>query len=108
VRLAGEERLRRVPLASEEADAYLGDLDVETRYSQAWLVAPDGRRWAGAEAIWHALYLAPLLGSVLRPLRWLPGFHPISRRVYRWVAAQRRHTGCRLPRTGSHEKEARP
>jgi predicted DCC family thiol-disulfide oxidoreductase YuxK len=110
VRLAGEERLRRAPLASEEADAYLGDLDSETRFSQAWLVAPDGRRWSGAEAIWHALYLAPVLGPILRPLRWLPGFHPISRRVYQWVAAQRRHTSCRLRATSSHEheKEARP
>lgn len=96
-----------MPLASREADAYLGDLDAETRSSQAWLVAPDGRRWSGAEAIWHAVYLAPVLGALLRPLRWLPGFHPISQRVYRWVAAQRRHAGCRIQQTGSHEKEPR-
>jgi predicted DCC family thiol-disulfide oxidoreductase YuxK len=105
VRLAGEKRLRRVPLTSDEADRYLGDVDWETRLAQAWLSAPGGRRWGGAEAIWHALYRVPVLGPLLRPLRWLPGFHPLSRRVYRWVAAQRRNTGCRLKPGGDPEKE---
>ena len=66
----------------------LAELSMEARLSRAWLVAPDGRRWGGAEAIWHALYLSPVLILVLLPLRWVPGFRPISEWVYAWVAAR--------------------
>jgi predicted DCC family thiol-disulfide oxidoreductase YuxK len=109
VRLAGNARLRRVPLISEEADQCLGDLSREQRLSRAWLIAPDGRRWGGAEAIWHALYLVPLLGLLLRPLRWLPGFHSISEQVYWWVASHRGSAACRLdqPTRGETEADAR-
>jgi len=78
-----------VPLRSEEAARLLRDLPAAERVRAAWLVAPDGRRWRGAEAIWHALYLAPW-GWLLRPLRLLPGFRRISDFVYDWVA---RHWG---------------
>ena len=104
VRLAGNQRLRRAPLRSGEADELLSDIDEEERLAQAWLVAPDGRRWGGAEAIWHSLYLSPVLNLLLRPLRLLPGFHALSRRVYRWVAAQRSYTGCRVDRRESWRK----
>jgi predicted DCC family thiol-disulfide oxidoreductase YuxK len=96
VRLAGPERLQRAPLLGDEADRLLSDIPLDRRLEQAWLVAPDGRRWAGPEAIWHALYLAPWLGLWLRPLRCLPGFHTVSKRVYYWVASHRRSLGCRL------------
>ena len=98
MRLAGERKLRRHPLQSDEADRYLGDLTPEQRLSRAWLLAPDGRRWGGPEAIWHALYLAPVLGLLLRPLRWVPGFRPVSDIVYRWVATHRNQLGCRIER----------
>jgi len=98
VRLAGEAKLRREPLIGEAADRYLSDLAPEQRLSRAWLVAPDGRRWAGDEAIWHALYLAPVLGALLIPLRSLPGFRSVSKRVYAWVATHRRQLGCRIDR----------
>jgi len=96
VSLAGSHRLRQSPLLGAEAERFLGDVSPERRIEQAWLVSPDGRRWGGAEAIWHALYLSPALNLLLRPLRWIPGFHPIGNRVYRWVADQRDHAGCRL------------
>jgi predicted DCC family thiol-disulfide oxidoreductase YuxK len=105
VRLAGSDRLRRVPLLSKEADERLGELSLDERLSRAWLIAPDGRRWGGAEAIWHALYLAPLLGVLLRPLRVLPVFHPVSERVYRWVAAHRGGSACRLDRSPHGQTE---
>jgi predicted DCC family thiol-disulfide oxidoreductase YuxK len=98
VRLAGEETLRREPLAGDVADRYLSHLTPEQRSSRAWLVAPDGRRWSGPEAIWHALYLAPRLGPLLRPLRWIPGFRPISDVVYGWIATHRNQLGCRIDR----------
>lgn len=86
-------KVRISPLASEEADGALGDLDAEARFSQAWL-AGRGRRHAGHEAVWHAAYQLPG-GWLLRPLRWLPFFHPINRRLYRWVA-DRRSSACRI------------
>ena len=98
MRLAGTEKLRRAPLLGEEADRVLCDVPPERRLEEAWLVASDGRRWHGPEAIWHTLYLSPFLALLLRPLRRAPGFHSISERVYRWVASQRRGPGCRLDR----------
>ncbi|MBI3910046.1 MAG: DUF393 domain-containing protein [Armatimonadetes bacterium] len=83
--LVGEARLRLVPLRSEVAARLLEDVPAEERLRHAWLLAPDGRRWMGADAIWHTLYLAPG-GWLLRPLRRLPGFHWISDRLYDWVA----------------------
>jgi predicted DCC family thiol-disulfide oxidoreductase YuxK len=96
VRLAGKGKLRREPLIGEEADSLLSDLTPEQRLSRAWLIAPDGQRWGGDEAIWHALYLSPLLGPLLRPLRRIPGFRPISEWVYAWVARSRRQLGCQI------------
>jgi hypothetical protein len=90
--------LRRVPLLGEEADRVLNDLPPDRRLEQAWLVAPDGRRWAGPEAVWHALYLSSVLGLLLRPLRGLPGFHPLSRQLYQSISSRRRSQGCRLDR----------
>lgn len=106
MRLAGSTRLRREPLVGEAAGGLLGDIALEERLARAWLVAPDGRRWAGDEAIWRALYLAPVLGPLLRPLRWIPGFHLISQRVYQWVATHRRSLGCRIDHSSRHRKEA--
>ena len=53
MRLAGTKKLRRAPLLGDEADRVLGDIPPERRLDQAWLVAPDGRRWRGPEAIWR-------------------------------------------------------
>jgi predicted DCC family thiol-disulfide oxidoreductase YuxK len=53
------------------------------------LVLPDGRVYAGADA-------APELLRILPGKRWLaplfrvPGVLPLARRVYAWIAAQRR------------------
>jgi len=86
-------RMRISPLTSEEADRVLGHVAPEERYSQAWLQLNE-RLYAGHEAVWQGAYLLPA-GFLLRPLRLLPGFHPVSRRLYRWVA-DRRSSSCRI------------
>lgn len=85
-------RIRSAPLTSAEADRLLPGVGEEERYSQAWLIG-EGHVHAGHEAGWHTLYLAPG-GWLLRPLRWLPFFQPVSRAVYRWIA-DHRSSACR-------------
>ena len=54
----------------------------------AWLVAPDGRRWRGADAAARALRLLPgwrLVGRLLGA----PPFVWIARAAYRWIADHR-------------------
>lgn len=53
-----------------------------------FLVAPDGRRWSGADASARVLQLLPrwsLLGRFLA----LPGVVHLARRAYRWIADHR-------------------
>jgi predicted DCC family thiol-disulfide oxidoreductase YuxK len=73
----------------------------EERFAQAWLIGK-GQVYGGHEAVWQSLYMVPG-GALLKPLRWIPGFQPVSRWIYRWVA-EHRHSACRyLPPEGSAE-----
>lgn len=52
------------------------------------LVLPDGRVYAGADAVPPLLRLLP--GKRwLAPFFYLPGVLPVARRVYAWIAARR-------------------
>jgi predicted DCC family thiol-disulfide oxidoreductase YuxK len=53
------------------------------------LVLPDGRVFAGADAVAELLRLLPGLGWAARAFA-IPGVRPVARRVYAWVA-RRRH-----------------
>ena len=59
------------------------------------LVLPDGRVLAGADA-------APEILRRIRGLGWLaavfalPGFRPLARVVYGWIAKNRMHISCGL------------
>lgn len=73
-----------------------------------YLVAPDGRRWSGAEATARLMMLLPgrWLTAVGRLLR-LPGLRRLAEAAYRWVARNRarisRATGVHRPPRGPHE-----
>lgn len=54
----------------------------------AWLVAPDGRRWSGADAAARVLRLLPGWGLAGR-LLGVPPVIWIARVVYRWIADHR-------------------
>lgn len=64
------------------------DLSREQARRAAWLVAPDGRRWSGADAAARVLRLLPRWGTLGKllgadPVAW------IARRAYRWIADHR-------------------
>ncbi len=53
------------------------------------LLDVDGQRYGGAEAVFRVMAHVPGKGWWLTLYRRLPGFAPVSRVVYRWVANHR-------------------
>ncbi|HTR19893.1 MAG TPA: DUF393 domain-containing protein [Gemmatimonadales bacterium] len=93
-----EHRVTLVPFQDEDAVAPFG-IELPALAAAMHLVFPDGRVFAGADAIPELLRLLPGRGW-LAPWFDLPGVRPLARRVYRHVA-ERRHCAVRgLP---SHE-----
>src|SRR5207249_6840241 len=64
------------------------DLSYAACMERLHLVAPDGRRFAGAEAVAQAVATIPVIGR-LALLYYLPGVRPLLDRLYRLVAANR-------------------
>jgi len=92
-----EHRLHYVPFQDESAVARFG-IALPALAAAMHLLLPDGRVFAGADAV-------PELGKLLPGKRWwawgfaVPGVRPIARRVYRRIA-ERRHCAVRgLPAT---------
>lgn len=87
-----EHRLRYVPFQDESTVARFG-IALPALAAAMHLVLPDGRVYAGADAV-------PELGKLLPGKRWwawgfaLPGVRPVARRVYRRIA-ERRHCAVR-------------
>src|SRR5712691_6845311 len=83
-----EHRIALVPFQDEAAVARFG-IALPALAAAMHLVLPDGRVYAGADAV-------PELGRLLPGKRWwvwgfaVPGVRPVARRVYRRIA-ERRH-----------------
>ncbi len=83
-----EHVLRYVPFQDEAAVARFR-IALPALAAAMHLVFPDGRAFAGADAV-------PELLGLLPGKRWLavwfriPGVLPLARRVYAWIAARRR------------------
>lgn len=60
----------------------------EAAEREAFLVAPDGRRWSGADAAARVLRLLPRWSLVGRVLQ-LPVVIQVARLAYRWIADHR-------------------
>ena len=94
-----EHRLRYVPFQDESAVARFG-IALPALAAAMHLVLPDGRVFAGADAV-------PELGKLLPGKRWwswafaVPGVRPVARRVYRRIAERRLCIVRGLPATGS-------
>lgn len=83
-----EHRLRYVPFQDEAGVARLG-VSLPALAAAMHLILPDGRVYAGADAAPEILRLLPGKGWLAAPFA-LPGALPIARRVYAWIARQRR------------------
>ena len=94
-----EHRLSYVPFQDEKAVARFG-IALPALAAAMHLVLPDGRVFAGADAV-------PELGKLLPGKGWwawgfaVPGVRPVARRLYRRIAERRRCTVRGLPATGS-------
>lgn len=84
------DRRGRISAQPYQASGVLEAADVTTRQAEraSWLVAPDGRRWGGADAAARVLELLPGWGLAGRflgapPVVW------IARPAYRWIADHR-------------------
>lgn len=65
------------------------DLPARRLEEAVHLVDPDGRVFTGAAAVFKALALDRRYAPLWWLYRKLPGFRPVSERVYRWVADHR-------------------
>jgi predicted DCC family thiol-disulfide oxidoreductase YuxK len=83
-----EHILRFVPFQDEAAVARF-DITLPALAAAMHLILPDGRVYAGADAVPELLRLFP--GKRwLAPLFRIPGVLPIARRIYAGIAARRR------------------
>ncbi|HXF95740.1 MAG TPA: DUF393 domain-containing protein [Gemmatimonadales bacterium] len=81
-------RIAVVPFQDREAVERFG-IALPALAAAMHLLLPDGRVFAGADAVPELLKLLPGKGW-LRWVFWLPGVRPVARRVYRHIA-ERRH-----------------
>lgn len=83
-----EHVLRYVPFQDSAAVARF-EIALPALAAAMHLVVPDGRVYAGADAVPELLRLFP--GKRwLAPLFRIPGVLPIARRIYAWIARRRR------------------
>ena len=83
-----EHVLRFVPFQDEVAVARFG-VALPALAAAMHLILPDGRVYAGADAVPELLRRLP--GKRwLAPLFRIPGVLPIARRIYAWIAMRRR------------------
>jgi len=97
-----EHRLRYVPFQDEEATREF-DIALPALAAAMHLVLPDGRVFAGADAV-------PELGRLLPGKRWwawgfaVPGVRPLARRIYARIARRRRCAVRGLPAKATAEQ----
>jgi predicted DCC family thiol-disulfide oxidoreductase YuxK len=83
-----EQVLRFVPFQDGAAVARF-QIELPALAAAMHLVLPDGRVYAGADAVPELLRILPGKGW-LAPLFRVPGVLPIARRAYAWIARRRR------------------
>ena len=83
-----EDRLRCIPFQGPGVMERYPEITEREFREAVQVIAPDGRRWAGADAVEQALRLTPK-GRRVAWLFSLPFARPIARRFYRWFARNR-------------------
>ena len=74
---------------SQEAGSRFPEIPPEDFRRSVQLVLPDGRVFAGAEAVFVSLSFAPGGGRLLAAYRRIPGFAALTEAVYRAIASHR-------------------
>jgi predicted DCC family thiol-disulfide oxidoreductase YuxK len=87
-RLDGRGRLRFISLHDPVVARDYPDLSFQQLMDQMWVVAYDGRKYGGADAIRYLSRQLPMLWP-LAPLMHVPGTMPIWRYLYRQIAKRR-------------------
>ncbi|MFV2195370.1 thiol-disulfide oxidoreductase DCC family protein [Nocardiopsis sp. LOL_012] len=82
-------RTRTAFTAWQEADLATVGLTPERARAQAWVVYPDGRRFAGGDAVAEVLVHGRAIARPVGRLMRLPLLRAVNRAAYRWVAAHR-------------------
>jgi predicted DCC family thiol-disulfide oxidoreductase YuxK len=83
-----EHVLRLIPFQDGAAVASFG-IGLPALAAAMHLILPDGRAYAGADAVPQLLRLLPHRRWVA-PVFRIPGVLPLARRIYAWIAARRR------------------
>ena len=86
-------RLELLPYQDPAARARFRGVPDEAFEGALQLLLPGGVRFEGADAVEEVLRLLPA-GRIPGLLFWLPRARPLARRVYGWVARNRRRLGC--------------
>lgn len=94
-------RLELLPYQDPAARARFRGVPTETFEGALQLLLPGNVRYEGARAVEEVLLLLPA-GRIPGLLFSLPGARPLARKVYGWVARNRRRLGCsaHCPRSG--------
>lgn len=87
-RLDGKNRLTFVSLHDPIVAEKYPDLTRDMLMEQMWIVAPDGRRFGGADGIRYLTTRLPLLYPLI-PIMYFPFAMPLWRFLYRIVANSR-------------------
>ncbi len=82
-------RVRAVPLQSDEADAYLGDLDGLTRAGSMHVVTPGGERASGGLAVLRLLEAFPIASGAARLAAEREEGREAAERLYRLLVRVR-------------------
>ena len=87
-RIVGAKRIETVSFQDDGVLARFSGVSHEACMQRLHVVSPDGRVFAGAEAVARAVALVPVVGQVAW-LYYLPGVTQITDWVYRMVARNR-------------------
>jgi predicted DCC family thiol-disulfide oxidoreductase YuxK len=74
---------------SQEVAERFPEISSEEFSKSVWLVLPDGRRFSGAEAVFHLMQYGPAMTWPLALYQHVPGFAFLSETIYRQIARHR-------------------
>lgn len=87
-RIGGNKKLRFVSLHDPEVAKNYPDLTYDQMMEQMWVIAPDGRRFGGADALRYLSTYLPLLWPIA-PFLHIPGTRGLWRWAYKQIAKRR-------------------